>query len=688
MYIRYIRIARKTPYNFIPLLPNLIPNCLLLSCLFGIRNMKGGRIRDLHGINPFKYYEVYPDKIDFDDFLKNRENIYVLAHQPGIGKTHSVMDYIVNKIREDDDFTFFYFTDRHKAIEEHIASLEKKKDKELLEDACAHWMGFGKYCHKKAKSLYESYQIPIDLLTEGFGLDNSLERYKEQFKHYERVFAPYNYLAHGAFCSHLPQIIFLDERISQIKKYSRERISQAFKDLQMDNKFVEAIQCGDHEFFDEKRMNKIKKAHYCFMDSALKNEDYEMLGKMKGFYPSDVKIFLKYDLLYDEQDLDVYGYPFYYYAFDVVTNDVPIVIMDATFNERLFHYFLESYNGEMRELGENNFDVFQDLNVKIYLSNWRNPDTIIYRMRPTGSLARRSIVKNWDKTREWLSHDMQRIMDIFGRGNVGIITFKEYGKILQAFGFDVEYFGALRGTNLLEDKKVLVILGGWFPPIPSWKVKRREEGKEYLNDLIRKYFLKEIEKDNVKEAYVSAPEEIVAFHKYTLARRHITTEGKWGKGKTPADEADNNPISMINKLFNDEMYQAFHRNRGLRYDRIIFAYCWFPEPDAIYQMKDGERRVERFVNYNLREEFGMVRKVRNEDATEFFNELEKQYSTGKVESIQREFEKGNIRGVTPSNTKIAIRYHIWEGSGKGPDTNIIKAFRGIYTEMKEKAKKK
>jgi len=662
--------------------------------------MEGGRIRDPEGINyPFETIKLDPSKIDFDKLLeRDGQNIYVLAHQPGIGKTYSVMQYLKKKIEEDEDFTFFYFTDRHKTIDEYLSGI-------LSDYNISHWKGFGKYCKKDlSKTLFEKYHAHIDMICNLF--DETKDDYENQFENVNRVFFFFYYLDNNHFTDNMHQIAFLDERVSNILEYSvsRDRVTKVFRSIGLPHDYISAIENRDYNYFfdeegkiDSKKIKKIKKNYYGSLFSVLqqsnkkKSIQKEIDEKFGDFTPDDFEKFLEYGNIYGFSD-DLYGFPLYYYAFDVALEGIPIVIMDATFNERLFHYFLESYNGEMKKLGDG-FEGFSDLNVEIFTSDKKNEDSIIDRMRPTGGWPASSFGGHADNSpmpenvRTWLLRDMRRIMDIFGRGNVGIITFKKYAEVCQTFGFDVEYFGALRGTNLLADKKVLVIIGGWFPPPSSWEADKIRDNSDYLDTLVKKYFLIDVSKDDIKEVEIGAPEEVECSHKYQIAKVRFTTDKKWADGKTPADECAKHPVSMINTLFYDEMYQAFHRNRGLRYPRIIFAYAWFPEPGAVYH-KLEEERVEHFIEYNLRDEFGNIEKVPNDEVEEFFNRLEKNYSSGKVESIIREFEKGEGRGKAPSNTEIANKYKIWKGSGRGTDNKIIEEFRKIYKDVKEKAKKK
>jgi hypothetical protein len=139
----------------------------------------------------------------------------------------------------------------------------------------------------------------------------------------------------------------------------------------------------------------------------------------------------------------------------------------------------------------------------------------------------------------------------------------------------------------------------------------------------------------------------------------------------------------------------------LRYPRIIFAYCWFPEPGAVYHFRKepykGIKLFENFIEYHLRGEFeGNVEKVFNKliderdykDGLKFFDWLATKYSQGTVLRIIREFEKGKTQKISPSATTIANKYKIWEGAGQSVDNKLIERFREVYEEIKEKAKVK
>lgn len=659
-----------------------------------------GRKRDADGINyPFTFEKSNLNKklelnIDFDADIKNGFNIIVLAHQPGIGKTYNAKEYMEKHPNS------FYFTDRHSAIDEHTSEWEENGIE------YHHWEGFERICSDETvKLLCKKHHLqPDDIINRYDWTDakNNISEYNQQFKDRVRIFAPFNYLKSQSFFSKLPDVVFIDERINQLDEYhfNADKIVNGFNLIKVPEEYIDFIKAKKLYLFLEEDIRDKIKSHYAeTVINAIMKKDNELRDELKDFNPYDLFGYSYWGRIYN-YGYDSYAVPFYYYAFNVVAQGKPIVILDASFNINLFHYFLESYNGEIKRIHLPGFSKI-NANVKIYYSQHQNPESKIYRMRPKGSWSKNSIIRGWEAEKEWISRDMQHIMEVFGEGNVGVITFRELAEKGHMLGFDLEYFGGLRGTNKLENKPVLVIIGGWFPPIPSWNIPKenKKECQETLDNLVWKYFLKTITKDDCKDAYAGAPLEVEkSYELLSKGIAHLTIDKNHTKKEKPADIADANPIGTINTIFFDEMYQAFHRNRGLRYPRIIFSYGWFPEPEAVYHFRNasesGERRVEHFINYKLRWEFeDNIEKIHNEyieerdyrNGLKFFEWLGTQYSQGKVLQILREFEKGK-RCKSPS--KIANLYKIWEGSGEGVDNKLVKHFKLLYEEMKEKGKVK
>lgn len=397
-----------------------------------------GRYRSKEGITyPFTTETFELDdklhlRIDFDSIINDGYKIIVLNHQPGIGKTHTVMDYIMNKCRKHDDFTFFYFTDRHKTINEHLERL-REEDKKIVE-TFAHWKGFGKHCegHFESENINKllGLNVPIDTVKEIYKLKDNYNKYQEQFNNTKRVFAPFQYLSNDNFTNNPPQIVFLDERISQLETYSfnGNNIAEVLKLIKAPQEYIEHAKLGKKEdinfFWDEKVREKIEKLYNKAIISAV-TKGKKRLDVYKKFNPYKLLPYLSWSKIYN-YEVDSYTLPFYYKALEIVTRkNVPIVILDATFNTDLFSYFLESYNGEMSKYRPESYKGFKDIRVKILKSNVTNNKTVVYRMHPKGAWPKYSFTTEKDTTWPWLLEDLHQLRRIFGDANIGIITHKE-----------------------------------------------------------------------------------------------------------------------------------------------------------------------------------------------------------------------------------------------------------------------
>ncbi|MHA2255333.1 MAG: hypothetical protein ACXAAM_04610 [Candidatus Heimdallarchaeaceae archaeon] len=690
-----------------------------------------GRHRSKEGIiYPF---DEEPSKIDkklylhinFDKILGKGYKIIVLNQQPGIGKTYTVMNYILSKCKKDNNFTFFYFTDRHKTIDEHLNIL-RKEDKKIVE-TFAHWKGFGKHCkdHHDSENIDRllGFNVPIEAVIKQYKLDDIYNNYLDQFNNTKRVFAPFQYLSKDEFIKNPPQIVFLDERISQLETYTfnGNEIAKVLELIKAPSEYIDHAKSGKKEdiqfFWDENVREKIEKLYNKAIISAVA-KGRKRLDKYKKFNPYKLLPYLSWSKIYN-YDIDSYSLPFYYKALDVVTEkNVPIVILDATFNKGLFSYFLESYNGEMREKRPKTYKSFKDLRIKILTSDVSNSETTIYRMRPGGSWPKRSFTEYRDSTWEWLLTDLKELRSIFGDANIGIITYKELSWLFEAMNFDIEYFGNLRGTNKLENKLVLVIIGTWVPLPPSWievkkkekdetetdkkdKIKISKKKKEYIDNIAKKYFLKKITQNDVIEARVGAPLPIELDYPELYGEDDsksrlpifIDSQLKSIEGieklfcYSDADRTDSFPISMINTIWFDEIYQAIHRNRGLRHTRIIFSYAWFPERKMMVKY-NGNWIPYLSFNYNLRDEFPSTKKILDgksikkvfdeEDKEKVFSYYGQRYKAGIMQKLMKYIELDE--NVTDISKEFKIHT---KGKKRGAYTTPINELKKAYKKVKE-----
>lgn len=645
-----------------------------------------GRKRKFEGIIP-KDIEKDPQDINFDEFLIKGHNIFVLAHQPGIGKTYNVMKYLKNKIQVDKDFKFFYFTDRHVAIDEHTKSWKK--------DSYSHWEGFDRKCKKSwMKTLYKYRLNAKDICA----ICGKCTDYTSQFENTSRVFAPFNYLLSKDFQNNLPDIIFLDENIKQFSSYDAQfdKGKELFQKMGRED-LSELVNNKDCDALSKKiDIERLSDDYKKFILELIKNrgKNKDILKMIEGFNIFDFYQYIRWESIYDYK-LKSYGVPSLYYgAFEAVTKGIPAVFMDATFNPFLFRYLLECFQAEGKYFGKKEFKT---LCLFVFQKIHNNPKTVLYRMRPEDVMPKISftVPGNWEHTRKWLESDMKNIMKIYGKNNVGIITFKEFGSIVKSFGFDVEYYGNLRGTNVLEDKPVLVLIGSYLPIIASWNATDAKEDKEYYEDLLSKHFLLKIEESDLISVGIEAPKEVSDKYRYDLAKaKAYKYIGKTIKEILPteAGEIYKNPAEALNIfLWFDEIYQAFHRNRGLRYPRTIFAYCWFPEPKARIFATDDKGNITgnvmgelRLFIHNIRHEFeSNIDKIDNDLVNAFFEYLAEHEKDGFVQDIIDDILQ-HYSSIT--STELTSKYKIHKSKG-GADTIPISMLIRAIKLLKEKTKR-
>jgi hypothetical protein len=561
------------------------------------------------------------------DFNKQRANIIILSYQPGFGKTYNALKYM----RQPQNINTFYFTNRHDTIKERIEDWESK-NKPLP----THWMGFdkeGRCSDKNKKLLYKKFKISPGKLCEGCSKKTTCN-YTTQFNTCQRVFSPVEYISKNQFKDKIKDIktIFVDERVSKVdvRAIDKKEVIKAFKEINTPKPYITDINKSNYSAFTSRKLKTIMDRYWVTLDTALRNKDKKKLEKLKDFNPSYLKEYFEWGNIYNFNK-DKYGIPFYYYVFDAlnINPDLKVVILDASYNDKLFKYFLYSYNGEK--------GFTSNIVVQEYTTNETNKKSIVFKMKPTAWHPKASFKpkKKYDVkyAEKWVPKHIQTIREIFGEENVGIITFKDLGEWSKLLGFNVEYYGNLRSTNTFEKMPVLVVLGHFFTPKIKYKkdeTDKKRDKKKGLIDIIDEWFLRD------STTYSMVELKSMIFKKYgkktkrtkqwkekyfgeTWPRRYADERGKTQFNKR--DPIKLKPVQAIQDYFDDEIYQAVHRNRGLQKNRIIFLYCWIP-PYKKYLCYGGTNL------YKIVEEFDF-RKIKNDEEDDFFNSLKEQIGNKK-----------------------------------------------------------
>lgn len=511
------------------------------------------------------------------DFMES--DITVLSQQPGLGKTHSVIEFC----KRNPDKKILYLTTRHQLIDEITPRIPR----------ASHWHGFSyedrsgprgcpEFQNPKVRNLHDA-GVGASLICHLMGCDQSTCAYREQFKQNEVVFAPVEYIntnyvfeEGGSFKF---DVCFVDESILKTEELKI--------DLEAYNKAIEAVNEVNSidyimpylESRDYRKLRELKpEIEESIKEALIKygySRDYTKLKTINKLKLDKILEYGYYEELYRGKleecrtsgGLPIYYKPFSYKIFDIA-QQAPVVMLDASFEETLFRDHLEFYNYE--------FGLEKELNVTIYRSEASNFGSFIYKMHDTSAHPKINFVdsKYKDNTMSWVREDLQQICDIFGSQNVGIITYKDLliDNIVtgrkEFLGFEAMSYGSLLGSNSFDRKMVLVILGT-FDIAPNQVIEE-----------IYKHYLFCYPPDSLTDAK-------------TLSEGHDPSSGDlktgpwslegedftdgyralWGTLDPPLDKL---PYIISSAYGANEVYQALHRSRFLINNVAVFAYCHLP----------------------------------------------------------------------------------------------------------------
>jgi hypothetical protein len=151
---------------------------------------------------------------------------------------------------------------------------------------------------------------------------------------------------------------------------------------------------------------------------------------------------------------------------------IPVIFLDATFDEEAFKVLLGRYNYENSIIDRNllinkELNSVNDLEIKVFESNLKNRNVNIYRMYKNNYFFKKGLFNYNPNTDDPISvaghKTIDEIRDYIKKStrkytNVGIITYKGLIPYFNDLGL-TEYFFNNRGSNELENVEALFIIG-------------------------------------------------------------------------------------------------------------------------------------------------------------------------------------------------------------------------------------
>ena len=150
------------------------------------------------------------------------------------------------------------------------------------------------------------------------------------------------------------------------------------------------------------------------IDKALEEENWDDISKISKLDLNKIKNYLYYDAIYGYKES--YPVPLVYKVFDIARQGVPIVLLDATFDEEAFNliyarYFFEDEKLSRSELLGKKLNPVNYVKTKIYESSIIDKDTKIYRINSKNNYYNSGFFKDFKKNE--LSENGKRTVDEF-----------------------------------------------------------------------------------------------------------------------------------------------------------------------------------------------------------------------------------------------------------------------------------
>lgn len=528
-------------------------------------------------------------QIDF-----NKPGIHILVVQPGVGKTHTIGEFL--RTQE----SFLLLTPSHKLIDEEYKKMGAKHWEGLSSNLCKRY--------SRVKRLKE-LGVPIKVICEIQHCKTGECKYWKQFDTRKAVspihFLPTNRVQYrkkhkgkdkGDFRF---DVLVADEsfQLYNTISYNEERIKEAIhriygyypNDEERDS-LINILLGGDFNIFDmylEEHGGSINFKKSATLKKAIENnnlEDVELINSLNLF---EIKKYLYYEnaSFYDIHE-EGYPEPLFYHILDISRQGIPVILLDASFDEDavallLWRYQIEDEQIPRDTLINKDIEPFDDLKITIYESNLQNKELTIHRMDRENYYYRKTFFDyrkdENGKTNAYLTENGKTVIEQLRKYiqrtkrkgySVGVITYMDICKEFEELT-TTDYFGNLRGSNKIKDVDVLFIIG--TPQNNKHDITTGYNNLALFNHKAENIGLKTYTTDNGK---------------------HFRIDNETGEiDPEPLEEKKPNPhydrlsdgeflYSITDYDFNqseNEKYQAVHRARLFINDKIVYIFGDVPE---------------------------------------------------------------------------------------------------------------
>lgn len=413
---------------------------------------------------------LFPHHINLGDNVKAVRNainnfkldslgIDILTFQAGVGKTYHTNE-ILKSIK-----SYLLVTGSHKLLKGEYSALKATK----------HWKNFPEKCQE-----YKSQVQRLDLLgvskrynCQIKGCDKRRCPYWKQFNT-NKAIAPFHYLSTDRVLNQEGKFKFdmllVDEAMDYGTDYILEEESLA-ESIQAigkyeDVRFFEEIN-WDEDLFDylQENFNLLNNKRYSALNSAINEKQWDDVKEIAKFRPYNLIRYYYYHHIYGNSS--IYFEPLLFTVFDLARQQIPIIMLDASFDLKAYEVTLARYNFEHKQLtrdifSENPLGPIADLSTTIYQSNIRDKHKTIHRMDKNNLYFKKGFFNN-NKLTETGKKTILELKKFIRRtkrknNHIGIITYLDLEPYFKGLG-ETEHFFNLRGSNKFEDVEVLFIIG-------------------------------------------------------------------------------------------------------------------------------------------------------------------------------------------------------------------------------------